>query len=77
MQEAERKAQELVNILHRKIAVKSTSCEITASIGVAAAPQAGSDFEMLYRNADTALYQTKGSGKNGYTIFREDGAVLQ
>lgn len=34
-------------------------CRITASIGVVVTPDAGSDFEMLYRNADMALYQGK------------------
>ena len=34
-------------------------CRITASIGVVVTPDAGSDFEMLYRNADMALYQEK------------------
>ncbi len=44
--------------------------QMSASIGVALAPESGEDFETLYRNADTALYQTKQRGKNGYTIYK-------
>ena len=34
-------------------------------------PEAGKEFKDIYRNADTALYQTKEKGKNGYTIYRK------
>lgn len=66
---AEKKAQELVNVLHRRVNSAGKSLDITASVGVAVAPFAGSDFETLYRNADAALYQTKANGKNGYTVY--------
>lgn len=42
---------------------------ISTSIGVALAPDAGTDFETLYKRADIALYQTKERGKNGFTIY--------
>lgn len=68
-QAARQKAQELVSSLRQKITVEAGSCEVTTSIGVAVAPLAGSDFETLYKNADTALYQTKRKGKDGYTVY--------
>lgn len=46
-------------------------CHISASIGVAVSPEAGTNFEMLYQNADIALYQSKENGKNSYTVFTE------
>lgn len=42
---------------------------ISTSIGVALAPDAGTDFETLYKRADIALYQTKERGKNGFMIY--------
>lgn len=42
--------------------------KMSASIGVSIAPIDGNDFDTLYQKADTALYLTKQSGKNGYTI---------
>lgn len=43
--------------------------QVSASIGVALAPEQGQDAGALYRNADAALYQTKKQGKNGFTIY--------
>ncbi len=42
---------------------------ISISIGIAMAPQHGQDFKTLYEHADKALYQSKRSGKNTYTIY--------
>jgi diguanylate cyclase (GGDEF)-like protein len=45
------------------------SWHVSASIGVAFAPEHGSDAAALYKNADAALYHTKKQGKNGFTIY--------
>lgn len=59
----------LSHALNRDYVIGSLSLHSTASIGAAAAPKDGIDFDTLYRNADAALYQTKERGKNGYTIY--------
>lgn len=41
---------------------------ITSSIGVAFAPEQGDCYMDLYKTADGALYETKRSGRNGYTV---------
>lgn len=41
---------------------------VTFSVGVVFSPESGSSFEELYKNADQALYQTKRSGRNNYTV---------
>lgn len=41
----------------------------TVSIGISLYPEDGDTPEMLIRNADIAMYQTKGRGKNGYLQF--------
>ena len=50
----------------------SISWKLSASIGVVLSPGNTTDAETLFKNADTALYQTKKRGKNGYTIFEEN-----
>lgn len=45
--------------------------KISCSIGMALYPQHGCDFETLYQNADKALYQSKGLGKNRASIYSE------
>lgn len=66
---AEAKAGMLSRTLYYEFSDNQKSCHISASIGVAISPEAGTSFETLYQNADTALYQTKEKGKNGYTLY--------
>lgn len=74
---AEARAGMLSQTLYYKFTDNQKSCHISASIGVAISPEAGTNFETLYQNADTALYQTKEKGKNGYTIYHtSDSAGL-
>jgi diguanylate cyclase (GGDEF)-like protein len=42
---------------------------IGTSIGIALAPDNGTDPDQLLRNADLALYRTKAQGRNGYRFF--------
>lgn len=41
----------------------------TLSIGIAFAPEHGTCYMDLYKNADTALYETKQNGRDGYHIY--------
>lgn len=47
------------------------SCNISVSLGIALAPEHGTDFDTLYKSADRALYATKAEGKNNYTIYHD------
>jgi diguanylate cyclase (GGDEF)-like protein/PAS domain S-box-containing protein len=42
---------------------------VTASIGISIAPENGEDLETLLKNADTAMYYSKTTGKNKYEFF--------
>ena len=42
---------------------------ITSSIGVSVAPKDGNDFETIYKKADSALYHSKNTGKDRYTLY--------
>ena len=65
------KAELLVSSLRQTCSYHSSSWNITSSIGIALYPDAGTDFDTLYKNADTALYESKRLGKNRYSFFRE------
>lgn len=66
-----KKAERLRKSLNKKATVEDNQCKFSSSIGIAIAPEHGTDFETLYKNADKALYQTKENGKNGYTIYQK------
>ena len=71
---AEQKARELVQALDFVCTDGEASWQVSASIGVAFAPADGTRFIDLYQSADAALYETKQSGKNDFTIRRRQGA---
>lgn len=48
-----------------------TKYAATASIGAAMYPRDASDFESLYKAADTALYKAKNRGKNQMAFYNE------
>ena len=49
--------------------INSHECVVSSSIGIALYPDDGKTSGELMRNADTAMYRTKESGKSGYQFF--------
>lgn len=58
--------QQLCSILTKEYSHGST---VTCSLGVSLYPRDGKSFEELYLKADTALYQSKGLGRNQYSFY--------
>jgi diguanylate cyclase (GGDEF)-like protein/PAS domain S-box-containing protein len=52
--------------------IEHRELHITASIGVSLYPGDGQDAETLIKNADTAMYQAKEGGRQGYKFFRPE-----
>jgi diguanylate cyclase len=51
--------------------ILQTQVTVTASIGIARAPQDGTDFNQLCRKADIAMYRAKENGRNTYHFYDE------
>lgn len=67
--EVQELAESLVERFCEPFNVRGRDLITTASIGIALYPIDGADGYELLRNADTAMYQAKGKGKNGYCFF--------
>jgi len=63
------KAEELRSAFHTAGAAIPELARMSGSIGCARYPDDGGTFEELYKTADKALYETKASGKDGWTIY--------
>jgi diguanylate cyclase (GGDEF)-like protein/PAS domain S-box-containing protein len=63
-------AERIVRAVTAPIMHKGTPLYVSASVGVTVFPSDGQDSETLQRNADLAMYQAKGDGKNTFRFFR-------
>lgn len=50
------------------LTVDGKNVGISASIGISIVPPQGTNYDILFKSADEALYQVKASGRNGYRI---------
>ena len=53
------------------ISLRGANMQVTVSIGVAFAPQQGTELDTLVRKADQAMYLAKQSGRNQYRHYEE------
>lgn len=67
-------AERLLALLAEPVTVEGDELFPSASIGVAL-PEPGDSTEDLLRHADTAMYQVKARGRNGWEVF--DGSMRQ
>lgn len=65
MEVISRKAEQIKQIAYN-LTIDKNSHFVTASIGIAIAPQNGRDYDTLFSVADKAVYYVKNHGKNGY-----------
>jgi len=68
-------ADKLIDAFRKPFLVESTELHITASIGISMFPDDGRDAEILLRNADSAMYEAKRDGRNGFRFYTPDMTV--
>src|SRR5450830_148826 len=61
--------QKLMAVLERPILLDSIETFATISVGIALYPRDGTTTELLIKNADTAMYMAKESGRNNYQFY--------
>ena len=62
-------AQRILEGLAPVVSIQGHDFYLTVSLGIAFYPEDGQDQDTLIKNADTAMYRAKESGKNTYRVF--------
>jgi two-component system CheB/CheR fusion protein len=65
-------AQRILDHVSKPYLVKDQQVFVSASIGIAVYPKDAEDIETLTKHADSAMYQAKDKGKDGYQFFTSD-----
>ena len=63
-------AERIIEALATPLHVEGQQIILTASLGVSVYPDDGEDIDTLLKNADTAMYEAKGMGRNNYQFFQ-------
>ena len=64
-------AKNIITNLKKPLHIDDNVINTSVSIGFSIYPDCGKDIENLIKNADIAMYVSKNSGKNCYSIFEE------
>ncbi len=62
-------ARQIIALINEPFLIEGHSAFVGGSIGIALAPEDGSETEELMRKADLALYKSKSEGRNVFTLF--------
>lgn len=65
-------ARGILEAITHPITIPGGELVITSSIGITLAPDDGSSYEQLLKNADMAMYRAKRAGRNTIQFFSED-----
>jgi diguanylate cyclase (GGDEF)-like protein/PAS domain S-box-containing protein len=71
-EDAAQVAQKILDTVQIPLSISGMPIEMTASIGIALYPVDGGDPEALLRNADSAMYRAKESGRNNYQLCTDE-----
>src|SRR6202040_27727 len=65
-------ADRIIEIIGKPFDLDGNEVSIGTSIGIALAPEHGTNPDNLLKMADMALYSAKSGGRNGYRFFDPD-----
>ena len=65
-------AEKITNTLKKAFTIDGHELYVSASIGIALYPQDGLNIDSLIKNADVAMYDVKGRGKNGFHFYSSE-----
>jgi diguanylate cyclase (GGDEF)-like protein/PAS domain S-box-containing protein len=62
-------AEKLMSVFESPFVIVGHELFVTCSVGISLFPADGMDLNMLIRNADVAMYQSKAHGRNAYRFY--------
>jgi diguanylate cyclase (GGDEF)-like protein/PAS domain S-box-containing protein len=65
-------AARILRAIDRPLTVADREINVSASVGASIYPQDGDSYDMLLRNADTAMYSAKQAGRNTFRFYTAD-----
>ena len=71
-QDVETIADKIIDILKQPFTVDGHELYVSTSIGISLYPSDGDNMDHLIKNADIAMYNVKGQGKNGYRFYSDE-----
>lgn len=71
-EEVRNKAEQIADAFRHTFAGERNDYKISGSIGISLFPEDGTGYEALYKNADSAMYESKRKGKDRYTFFNRE-----
>lgn len=65
-------AKGIIRVISHPYHLKDSDFYVTASVGIALYPEDGLDMIQLLKNADSAMYEVKKGGKNGFQFYSHE-----
>ncbi len=65
-------ARRIINSMTKPFVIEGKEIVVGASIGIAAFPRDGHDYQTILKHADMAMYQAKEEGKNTFRFFSKE-----
>ncbi|MEK4463162.1 EAL domain-containing protein [Paenibacillus sp. FSL R5-0876] len=72
VEDAQEEAEHILYELKKYYSIQGNELYVTASVGISMTPMHGTDRSALMKAADTALYTSKDSGKNKFSVFDQE-----
>ena len=65
-------ARKILDSIERPFSINGHAAMVSTSIGIAVFPEDGTTPDLLIRNADAAMYQSKAAGRNTYHYYQPE-----
>lgn len=70
--DARQVAEKMLHAVTQPFDLRGNTLHVSSSIGIAMYPNHGSEEKLLIKNADTAMYRAKQSGRNNFQFFTDE-----